>query len=252
LVRLSIVSVTALELLTVQVPPLLARVIVTVLELVEALAEQFVKPLARFTVGLAGIENNESNTSVIVSPESSAPDGEVVKPTVQFEEAPPVCGEPAKVTAATIEIGIGPAGLAATVSSEVATVKVLAPYEPAAGLVSPAIESVAAVELASAQVPPLLARVIVTVLALAEAVAAQLAKPLSSEIVGLVGMAKAELKATVMVLPADMAPVVEGTKPTVQVARVFALCGVPAKVTMLGAVPVAMVTVAAGFPIAVS
>jgi hypothetical protein len=97
-------------------------------------------------------------------------------------------------------IEIGPEGLAAAVSCEVAMLKPLAGYEAAAGFVIPAIVRVPAVELARAQLPP--ESVMVTTCPVVEPAAVQLEKPLGNVIAGVTGIAKPEGKVTEMVLPA--------------------------------------------------
>src|SRR6185437_10554470 len=97
-VRPTSFSVTAAEFETLQVPALSASVIVAVWPLPVAFAEQFVKPLVRFTVGVTGTVNPELKTAVIVSPAASAPLALVVNPTCQVERAPPVCGVPLNET----------------------------------------------------------------------------------------------------------------------------------------------------------
>jgi hypothetical protein len=231
------------------------RLIVTTVATALALAAQLAKPANRLIVGFSGTLNKVSKVTLIVLPATSAPEAVVVKPTVQVETAFALCGEPVKVTDVTLvaaAIVIEAAGLPTAVSSFVATLKVVLISEAAAGFVSPAIESVAAVELASAQVPALLARVIVTVFEIAEALAAQLAKPVTSVTVGLVGTAKPLLKTAVMVSPALRAPVLEVVKPTVQVEVAPAVCGEPVKVTEAGLLAAAMTIEALGLAVAVS
>jgi hypothetical protein len=87
-----------------QLPPLSAKVTVTVWEDVEPLAAQALKPLGKVTVGVAGITNPAGKTIVILAPAASAAPVVLllVKPTVQLARAPPVCGEPAKLTPLTL------------------------------------------------------------------------------------------------------------------------------------------------------
>jgi hypothetical protein len=97
----AIVRVTVVFLPIAHVPPLFASVIVTVVPEVDPLAEQFVAPPVRDTVGVAGIVNEELKPTVIVAPAASAPPGFpllVLNPTVQVERAPALCGEPLKLT----------------------------------------------------------------------------------------------------------------------------------------------------------
>src|SRR5580704_8977702 len=141
------------------------------------------------------------------------------------------------------------AGLAATVSSEVATEKVVLPYRPAPGLVIPAMVRVPAVPLASAQDAP--AKVTVTTWLVVDPVAVQPEKPLGRVIVGVAGTVKLAGNVTAMVLPAASLPLAEVVKPAVQVAVEFAVCGEPEKETLVGVVAV-MVTPEAGLAATVS
>ena len=109
------------------------------------------------------------------------------------------------------------AGLAGTGSPLVETAKVFAASVPAPGFVSPLIVSDAAVEAGSEHDAP--TRVIVTVCALAVAVALQLVKPEFSTIVGVAGTVNPELNATVIVLPVESAPLALDVSPTVQSER---------------------------------
>jgi len=119
-------------------------------------------------------------------------------------------------------------------------------------LVNPAIVSEADVLLASAQVPPLLARVRVTTAPLAVAVAEQSTNPVGKVMVGVAGTVKAELNVTVTVPPAARAPLEELLKPTVQVATAPAVWGEPEKVTGVGLVATAIITFDEGLAAAVS
>jgi hypothetical protein len=87
-----------------QVPPPFASVTVIVCAAVEAVAEQLLKPVGRVTVGAAGSAKPAGKTIVSFAPAPSAAPAVLllVKPTVQLERAPPVCGEPAKLTALTL------------------------------------------------------------------------------------------------------------------------------------------------------
>ena len=96
----------------------------------------------------------------------------------------------------------------------------------------PAMVSVAAVELVSAHVPPLLASVIVTVPLEAVAVAEQCENPVGRVIVGVAGTVKAEGTVTVIVLPEARAPVEDVVKPTVQVEVALAAVLAGEKVTL--------------------
>jgi hypothetical protein len=169
-------NVSAARLATVHVPPLSLSVSVTVVLLPAPLAEQFVKPPVNWIVGLAGTVKPALNVAVIVSPVVSAPVPLVVKPTVHVERAPPVCGDPVKLTAAgevAAAITTGAAGLAALVSVPVLTLQLAAAIAPAAGFVGNAIFNAPDAEFASAHAPPLFASVIVTVVPEPEPVAEQ-------------------------------------------------------------------------------
>ena len=113
-----------------QVPPLLYRVTVSVEPTTVPVAAQFVNPLASPMVGLADNRNDTGNTTVTVSPATSAPVLEVLKPTVQVSVALPLLVAPAKVTAETLtpdaESGGTDSGFAATTSELVATLKLFA------------------------------------------------------------------------------------------------------------------------------
>jgi hypothetical protein len=189
----SIVKVAAVLPASEHDPPLLASVIVTVVEEVEPVAEQLLNPLVSAIAGVAGIVKAELKTTVIESPSLtfSAPVELEVNPTVQVESAPPVCGEPPNVTllAPVAAPMITFEGDAACVSVLVLTPKVRPLKVLLAGFVIPAIFSVAAVLPASAQVPPLLASVITaTELPMIWAVAVQFVKPLVSVIAASAGI----------------------------------------------------------------
>ena len=81
-------------------------------------------PEAKVTVGDAGIPKPDAKVAVTVFAAAplNAPVALLLNPTVQIAVALADCGEPTKVTAETIEIGTT-AGLAATVSADVATPK---------------------------------------------------------------------------------------------------------------------------------
>src|SRR4030095_16331024 len=66
-------KVTAAPAATAQVPPLSARVTVTVDPRVEAVAEQFVVPVRLLMTGVAGTVKAPGNAAVIVLPAASAP-----------------------------------------------------------------------------------------------------------------------------------------------------------------------------------
>ncbi len=101
----------------------------------------------------------------------------------------------------------------------------------------------------SEQVPPLSARVTVTVVVTVEAFETeQLVKPFVSSTVGLAGTVKTEVtlgKAIVIVSPVRSAPVALGVKPTVQVARAVAASVVAANVTVFAGVVAAAIVGAA-------
>jgi hypothetical protein len=141
-------------------------------------------------------------------------------------------------------------GFATAVSVAVFTLNVFAASEPAAGFVRVATVNVPVVLFASAHDAP--ASVIVTVCALAVAVAVQLEKPPVRATVGVAGTVKPELNATVIVSPARSAPEALDLKLTVHVERAAPVCGAPLKVTVLTAVAAAIVTPEAGFAVTVS
>ena len=84
----AMVMLAAVLLASAQVPPLSARVIVTTSLVLQALAEQFRKPVGRPIVGVAGTVKAELKLAVMVLPAARCPEAEVLKPTVQVEEAP--------------------------------------------------------------------------------------------------------------------------------------------------------------------
>jgi hypothetical protein len=181
------------------------RVTVTVVPEPEPVAVQLVKPLPSTIVGVAGTVNPALNPIVIVLPPASAPLELVVKPTVQSERAPPVCGEPANETAVTgLAITIAAAGFAAAVSRLVAMLNVLAAYEPFPGFVIPSTVRLTAAELATAHDAP--ASVTVTTLLDVVPVAVHDVKPELSTIVGVAGTMKLELNFNEIVSPAAIAP----------------------------------------------
>jgi hypothetical protein len=182
-----------------------ASVTVTVVPEPEPVAVQLAKPLPSAIVGVAGTVKPALNAIVIVLPAASAPLELVVKPTVQSERAPPVCGDPENETAVTgLAITIADAGFAAPVSRLVAMLNVLAAYEPLAGLVIPLTVRLTAAEPATAHEAP--ASVTVTMLLDVEPVAVQLVKPELRTIVGVAGIVKLELNFSEIVSPAAIAP----------------------------------------------
>jgi hypothetical protein len=117
------VSVAAVLFASVQDAP--ASVTVTVVPEPAPLAVQFEKPPPSTIVGVAGTVKPALNPIVIVPPAESAPLELVVKPTVQSERAPPVCGAPENETPETgLAITIADAGPAAAVSRLVAMLNV--------------------------------------------------------------------------------------------------------------------------------
>jgi len=83
-----IVNVAVVDVATAQDAP--ESVTVTVVLVVEPVAEQLVKPAPSVTVGDAGIVKPELKTTVIVAPLASAPVELVLNCSVQSERAPPV------------------------------------------------------------------------------------------------------------------------------------------------------------------
>jgi hypothetical protein len=120
------------------------------------------------------------------------------------------------------------------------------------GFVSPRTLNVAAALAATAQVPALSVRVTVTVWAAAAAVAEQLVKPETSVIVGVAGTVKPGLRTAVIVSPFRSAPVELAVNPTVQAVTELAVVRAPVKVTALGGVAAAIVTVEPGLTAAES
>jgi hypothetical protein len=99
-------------------------VTVTVVPVVEPVAVQLVKPEPSVIVGVAGIVKPALKTMVIVAPLPREPVELVLNDSVQSERAPPVCGEPEKVTlVGAFEMTIGDGGFTATVSRLVLTLK---------------------------------------------------------------------------------------------------------------------------------
>ena len=98
-VRPTIVSVAAVLGASAHEPP--ARVTVTVCAAAVAVAVQFTKPEPSEIVGVAGTVKPALKATVIVEPAESVPVALDVKPTVQFERASAVCGEPANDTVVT-------------------------------------------------------------------------------------------------------------------------------------------------------
>ena len=135
---------------------------------------------------------------------------------------------------------------AATVSRDVRAVKPAAAYVAAPAFVIPAIVSEAAALFPSAQLPPLSARVIVTVVPALVAVAEQFVKPLGKVIVGVAGIVKPAGKTVVMASPAASAPEALAVKATVHVALAPAARVEAENVTGAGDVAAAIVMAAAG------
>jgi hypothetical protein len=104
-----------------------ASVTVTVVPEPEPLAVQFEKAPPRLIVGVAGTVKPPLKTTVTVLPAARPPLELVVKPTVQSERAPPVCGDPANETAVTgLAMATAEPGFAAAVSREVLMLNVFA------------------------------------------------------------------------------------------------------------------------------
>ncbi len=123
----AIVRVAAVLLARAQVPPELARVIVTTLLAPLPVAEQWENPVGKVMVGVAGEMKPVANVTVMVLVAASAPVEEVVKPSVQVAVALASKLEPEKVTAVGVEVmTMADAGCAAIVSCEVDRLKVLA------------------------------------------------------------------------------------------------------------------------------
>ena len=231
-----------------QVPPLSASVISTAEPVVDPVAEQFTKPAPSVIVGVAtmlagAVENAEGKVAVIVSPAASAPTLVGVNPTAHDAAEPAVCGVPAKVTACTALLPMTTAGGDAGVASKsVSTVNVPGPYDPELGLVIPAMVTVLLETFACVQVPPLLARVIVTSPLFAVAVAEQLVNPAGRVIVGPAGTVNAGSNCTKMRCPAPSAAVaLLGRTVTDHVEVTPPVCGLPLNATLVGAVAGAMV-----------
>jgi hypothetical protein len=121
-VRPLTVSVAVVDAATAHDAP--ESVTVTVVPVVAPVAAQLVKPAPSAIVGVAGIVNPELKTTVIVAPLARAPAELVLNDSVQSERAPPVCGEPEKLTfVGALEMTIAEGGLTATVSRLVFTLK---------------------------------------------------------------------------------------------------------------------------------
>ena len=204
------VTVAGVRLLRAHVPPLFASVIVTTVPVAAPVAEQLEKAPLNVTVGVAGTVNAASNVTVMVLAVVSAPTAEGVKPTTQEAVVPGVCGVPATVTpvgvVAVIVTVDAAAGEAGGTSFEVATLNAAAAYVPTVGFVTPTMTRLAVVLAASAQVPPLFARVIVTTLLAPVAVAEQFTNIPPRLIVGVPGTVKLEWNVAVMVPPAASDP----------------------------------------------
>jgi hypothetical protein len=104
-----------------------AKVMVTTWFVVVAAAVQLVNPVPKTMVGVAGTVKAELKVTAMGLFAASLPLADVVKPTLQVETALAVWGEPEKVTAVGVVavMVIPEPGLAATVSSEVATLKLV-------------------------------------------------------------------------------------------------------------------------------
>jgi len=226
------------------VPPLFAKVTVTTVPTVAPVAEHEVKPVTRVIVGVAGIVNAELNVTVMVFALASAPAADVVNPTAHEAAVVGFAGVPVKVTVVTpVAAMVTFAGDTLVPSFEVRTLKPAPAYTAATGFVIPAIVTVPGVRPASAHVPPLFARVIVTTLLTVAPVALQFRKAALSVIVGVAGTVNAPSKVAVIVLPAARLPATVGVKPTVHAATVDGAVTEPTNVTVVTAV-VAIVTFA--------
>lgn len=96
------VNLPVVPVASAQVPPLLARVNVTVVPVVvDPVAEQLEKPLVRAMVGVAGTINAPGNSADTVSPAAS-PEVLTLKFIVQVVTAPVTCDAPANVTLETV------------------------------------------------------------------------------------------------------------------------------------------------------
>src|SRR5438270_402230 len=126
----AMVSVADVLFARAQVPPLSARVTVTVVPEVEAVAEQVVNPLVSATAGDAGTPVNAgSKCTRSLEPAASAPVALELRPTVHFVVAPALCRAPVKVTGAGEVAALmttSEDGEAAAESDVVATVKPVA------------------------------------------------------------------------------------------------------------------------------
>jgi hypothetical protein len=123
----------------------------------DALVHVPVKDPAKVTDVRIGITTPAGNVAVTVEEEVSAPEADVVKPTVQEVVEPALARVGANVTALTdvpAEIVTLDAGLTAAPSTEVDTLNPVLASVCAVGFVMPDSERVPAVELASAQVLP--------------------------------------------------------------------------------------------------
>ena len=196
-----------------------------------------VKPPVSATVaGDDGIVNAFGNTTVMVLLPPvllKAPRVVGVKPTVHGTTEPAVSSGAVNDTPVTTPavITTGETGEPGTPSTLVATVKPAAGLDPAAGLVTPAIVTVAGVLPASAHDVPV--RSMVTVCPLTTPVVGHVpVKPLGSvTVAGLAGSTNPAGNVTVMVDGLANAPAAVGVNPTVQVDATPALCGDPANVT---------------------
>ena len=230
-----------------------AKVMVTTPPVALAVAVQPVNPVPKVTVGVAGTVTFELNVAVMVLPAASLPLAEVVKPTLQVEEAWAAVDPGEKETALG---AVGAAittfepGLTALVSSAVATLKVVLVRVCAPGLVIPAMVREAAVLLFTAQDAP--AKVMVTTPPVALAVAVQPVNPVPKVTVGVAGTVTFELNVAVMVLPAASLPLGEVVKPMLQVEEALAVWGEPEKETALGAVAAAITTFEPGLTVVTS
>src|SRR5580704_5115722 len=122
----AIVNVPAVELASAHEAPL-SVIVATLPELVSA-PVQFENPVGKVTAAPdAGSVTLGLNVTEIVLPDASAPDEEVLNPTVHVATDPADVGDAAKLTKVTAELIVTPDDAAAAMSSEVLTVKSLDP-----------------------------------------------------------------------------------------------------------------------------
>lgn len=202
----------------------------------------------RVTDVSTGITTPDGKVAVIVDDDVKAPDADAVKPTVHDVVEPAFARVGANVTALTdvpAVIVTPDAGLTATPSTDVAMLKPVLASVCAVGFLMPESERVAAVELASAHVPP---RLTVTVWpdTVADADEQVPVKPVPSVTVSDAGSTTPLGNTMVTVEELVSAPVDDDVKPTVHGVTTLALVRVGVKVTPVTAVPAVIVTPLAG------